>query len=334
MNRTDTRLLKTVTLFCYPQQEFAFTPSCRMKAPSFIRSLRLCLAVVQLALLPYLRAADPKLPGDAKVLKDLPYVTNGHAKQKLDLYLPASPKGPLLVCIHGGAWRSGSKNNAEGIPLLAYGYAVANVEYRFSQDAIFPAQIEDCKAAIRWLRAHASEYGYDPKHVGAWGASAGGHLIALLATTGNSHEFDVGENLDQSSAIQCGVDLFGPTNFPDWKPPSANPLIQRSGPDSCLVQLLGGLIEEKMDLARKASPVTWVSKDSAPLFILHGTKDPLVGLEQSQELADKLKAAGAEVILDVVQGGGHGGPPFFADDRPKRLLEFLNRHLADSKVTR
>src|SRR5438105_4063650 len=106
-----------------------------MKAPSLVHPLRLCLAIVQLALLHGLYAADPKLPEGAKVLKDLSYVTNGHAKQKLDLYLPASPKGPLLVCIHGGAWRSGSKDNAEGLPLLVHGYAVANVEYRFSQDA-------------------------------------------------------------------------------------------------------------------------------------------------------------------------------------------------------
>ena len=105
-------------------------------------------------------------------------------------------------------------------------------------------------------------------------------------------------------------------------------MIQRSGPDSCLVQLFGGLIEDKADLARKASPVTWAGKQSAPLFILHGTKDPLVGLEQSQELADKMKAAGVEVILDVIDGGGHGGGEFAAEGRPARLVEFLNRHLA------
>src|SRR5205823_8759979 len=116
-----------------------------------------------------------------------------------------------------------------------------------SQHAIFPAQIEDCKAAIRWLRAHAREYGYDPQHIGAWGGSAGGHLVAMLAATGGVKDFDVGENLDQSSAIQCGVDLFGPANLVDWKPASANPIIQRTGPDSVLVKLLAGPPEEKVE---------------------------------------------------------------------------------------
>jgi acetyl esterase/lipase len=216
--------------------------------------------------------------------------------------------------------------------MLALGYAVANIEYRFSQDAVFPAQIEDCKSAIRWLRAHAADYGYDPAHIGAWGASAGGHLVALLATTGTMREFDVGEHLDQSSAIQCGVDVFGPTDFPNWKAPSTNPMIQRSGPNSCLTQLLGGEMDRgKMDLARRASPITWVSKYTAPLFIMHGTKDPLVGLEQSQSFHDKLKASGVEVTLDIVEGAGHGGGEFFAGDRPKRLLNFLNGHLLPAK---
>lgn len=265
--------------------------------------------------------------GPAKTIKDLSYVTNGHDQQKLDLYLPENPKGPLLVCIHGGAWQGGSKNNAEGLEMLAHGYAVANIEYRFSQHAIFPAQIEDCKAAIRWLRAHAADYGYDPERVGAWGGSAGGHLVALLATTGQTKVFDVGEHLDQSSAIQCGIDLFGPTDFPDWKPPGKTPLVQRGGPGSCLEQLFGGPIDDKMELAKLASPLTWVSREAAPLYILHGTKDPLVGLEQSQIFTDKLKSVGAEVRLEIIKGAGHGGLLFIADNRPKRAAEFLNSHL-------
>lgn len=273
-------------------------------------------------------AKEPQLPAGAKALRDLAYVTGGHEHQKLDLYLPAEPKGPLLVVIHGGGWRAGSKNAAEGLPLLAYGYAVANIEYRFSQHAPFPAQIEDCKAAIRWLRAHAAEYGYDPRRVGAWGSSAGGHLTALLATTGSTRDFDVGENLDQSSAIRCGVDFFGPTDFPAWKAPSDTPMIQRTGSESCIVQLLGGSIDDKLELARRASPLNWAAKDAAPLFIVHGTKDPLVGLEQSQALADKYKSLGIEVTLDVIQDGGHGGPNFFPGERVTRLLDFLNSHLA------
>jgi acetyl esterase/lipase len=300
-----------------------------MKTFPLTRRSFLCLpalAATFLAVAPAY-AEPPKLPPGAKALRDLAYVTNGHERQKLDLYLPATPKGPLLVVIHGGGWMQGSKEKAEGLPMLRQGYAVANLNYRLSQHAIFPAQIEDCKGAIRWLRAHAAEYGYDPKHVGAWGGSAGGHLTALLAATGHVKDFDVGENLDQSSAIQCGVDVFGPADLVDWTPPSKNPIIQTTGPESVIVKLLGGTAAEKPELAKRASPVTWVTKDCAPLFIMHGTIDQLVGLEQSQKLEAKLKAAGVAVTLDVVEGAGHGGPQYFTGDRPQRLLDFLNGHL-------
>jgi len=297
-----------------------------MKAVPFSHLFRLALALVCGS--PALLLADgPPAKSGIRILKDIPYVTHGHFRQKLDLYLPEKPKGPLLVGIHGGGWRGGSKEPAQGLQMLTQGYAVASVEYRFSQDAIFPAQIEDCKAAIRWLRAHAAEYGYDPQKIAAWGGSAGGHLTALLATTGNTKEFDVGEHLDQSSAIQCGVDLFGPTDFPGWEAPNGNSVVDRNSPKSLIVLLLGGTIDDKLELAKKASPLVWASKESAPLMILHGTADPLVALNQSERLTDKYKSLGVEVILDVVQNGGHGGPEFAKEDRPVKILQFLNQHL-------
>lgn len=272
--------------------------------------------------------SPPQLPADARQLLDLPYVANGHSSQKLDLYLPAKPGGPLLFWIHGGGWSGGSKSNPPGLAMLGKGYSVASVEYRFSQDAIFPAQIEDCKAAIRWLRAHAAEYGYDPKRIGVWGASAGGHLTALLAVTGQVRDFDVGENLDQSSAIQCALDWFGPADFPAYDPNLPEPMIKRENPDSVIAKLLGGRVSEKLELAKRASPVTWVTKDAAPMLIMQGTKDPLVPLDQSQRLADKLKAAGADVTLDVIEGAGHGGPQFTAPDKLTLIVDFFTRHLA------
>ena len=271
----------------------------------------------------------PGMPAGGRVLRDLAYVPNGHARQKLDLYLPAEPKGPLIVWIHGGGWRGGLKDNPPGLAMLAAGYSVASLEYRFSQDAIFPAQIEDCKAAIRWLRAHSKEYGFDPKHFAAWGASAGGHLVALLAATGQVRDFDVGENLDQSSAIQCGVDLFGPADFPAYDANLPTPMVQKQNPNSVLSLLLGGTVSEKMELAKRASPVTWVTKDTAPLLILQGTKDPLVPADQSKRLAEKLKAAGVEVTLDIIEGAGHGGPEFTSPARLKEIAEFIVRHLAE-----
>jgi acetyl esterase/lipase len=274
-------------------------------------------------------AARPKeLPDDAKVLLNLPYVENGHAQQKLDLYLPAQPKGPLLVWIHGGGWVGGTKDKPPGLALVKNGVTLASVEYRFSQHAIFPAQIEDCKAAIRWLRAHAKEYGYRDDLVAAWGASAGGHLTALLAVTGQTRDFDVGANLDQSSAIQCGIDWFGPSDFPAYDPNLPTAMVQRENPDSVIAKLFGGTVSQKMELAKRASPVTWASKEAAPLLIMQGTNDPLVPLDQSQRLADKLKSVGADVTLDLIEGAGHGGPQFITEEKLKLILTYLTKHWA------
>lgn len=269
-----------------------------------------------------------ELPEDTKVLLDLPYVDGGHSRQKLDLYLPAQPKGPLLIWIHGGGWRAGTKANPPGLALVKNGVAVASVEYRFSQDAVFPAQIEDCKAAVRWLRAHAGEYGYRKDMVAAWGASAGGHLVALLGVTGQVHDFDVGANLDQSSAVQCVIDWFGPADFPGYDENLPTPMVQRENPNSVIAQLFGGPVSQKLELAKRASPVNWVTKDAAPMLIMQGTNDPLVPLDQSQRLYQKLKDAGADVTLDVIEGAKHGGPQFVTVDKLKLIFEFLTKHWA------
>ena len=287
----------------------------------------LLLAIV-FAALPARAQQKPKdLPTDARVLTDLAYVPNPHAQQKLDLYLPAKPVGPLVVWIHGGGWRGGSKANPPGLAMVQKGYSLASVEYRFSQHAIFPAQIEDCKAAIRWLRAHAGEYGYDPKRIGVWGASAGGHLVALLGVTGQTKDFDVGENLDQSSAVQCVIDWFGPADFPGYNPDLPTAMVKREDPNSVLAQLFGGVISQKLDLAKRASPVTWASKDAAPMLIMQGTNDPLVPLDQSQRLYTKLKEAGADVTLDVIEGAGHGGPQFVTPEKLTMMANFMVKHL-------
>src|SRR5262249_12628746 len=146
--------------------------------------------------------------------RDLPYVTGGHQRQTLDLYLPSAEQPvPLIIWIHGGAWRVGSKEDDLPLDYLAQGCAVASINYRLSQHALFPAQIEDCKAAVRWLRANATRFKLDPQRFGAWGPSAGGHLAALLGTTGAVRAFEVGANLVVSSRVQAVVDYFGPTDF-------------------------------------------------------------------------------------------------------------------------
>jgi|SRR5579875_487758 len=265
----------------------------------------------------------PKLPEGVKVLRDLAYVPGGHERQKLDLYLPKNAAGPLplVVWIHGGGWQAGSKESTPALFLLGKGYAVASINYRLSQHATFPAQIEDCKAAIRWLRAHAKEYNLDPQHVGVWGGSAGGHLVALLGTANNLKEWDtLGGNTDQSSRVQAVCDWFGPTDF--TRIAVANQ--RASGPVS---RLLGGPVAENMDKAKKASPITHVSSDDPPFLIMHGADDKTVPPEQSEIFAEALKKAGVEVTLKILPGAGHGGTAFTSPESRKLIAEFFDKHL-------
>ena len=266
-------------------------------------------------------------------LHDVPYVTGGTARQKLDLYLPETSTAPrpVIAWIHGGGWEGGDKNNCPAKGFVAHGYVVASLGYRLSQHAIYPAQIEDCKAAIRWLRAHANEYGIDPQRIGVWGASAGGHLVALLGATGNIRDFDVGENLGQSSKVQCVVDWFGPTDFLHYgdQPPKTEP----SRPPSPVDKLLGGRAIEHQAEAKRASPFYFVTPESAPFLIVHGDKDPLVPLQQSQVLQAALQKAGVEAQLSVVPGAGHGGPGFSSPDEHKRMVDFFDRHLLEHTAT-
>ena len=273
------------------------------------------------------RPKPSRLPQGVKVLRDLQYVEDGHERNRLDLYLPeeAQDSLPVIVWIHGGAWQAGSKDNCPAVTLVAKGYAVASVNYRLSQHAVFPAQIEDCKAAIRWLRANAAKYHLDPHHVGVWGASAGGHLVALLGTSGSVNELHgQGGNLDQSSRVQCVVDWFGPSDLATMAGAHNNP----GSPES---RLIGGAVQEHVEQARKASPVTYVSKDSAPFLIMHGDKDNVVPVGQSEALAEALKKAGVEVKLQIVTDNGHGGPGFTSPENRQLIEDFFAKHLREDK---
>lgn len=276
-------------------------------------------------------AQRPRLPEGIKALRDLEYAKGGHERQKLDLYLPEKSAGPLpvIVWIHGGAWMAGSKDNPPGIDLLKRGYALASINYRLSQHAKFPAQIEDCKAAIRWLRANAKTYNLDADHIGVWGASAGGHLVAMLGVTGNVKELEgTGANLDQSSRVQCVVDWFGPADLPKMGAQSGpDSQIHHDAPDSPESKLIGGPILENKEKATQASPATYVTKDAAPFLIMHGDKDRVVPYAQSEELTASLKKAGAQVTLKKVEGAGHGGREFNSPDNRKLIEGFFDKHL-------
>jgi acetyl esterase/lipase len=219
----------------------------------------------------------------------------------------------------------GSKNDGVPTAYLADGYAVASLNYRLSQHAPFPAQIEDCKAAVRWLRANAATYGLDPSRFASWGASAGGHLAAMLGTTGEVKVFDVGENLGQSGRVQAVVDYFGPTDFLQMdahRLPNGQIHDPADSPES---QLIGGPIQQNKDKTTRANPVSYVTSDDPPFLIVHGDSDPLVPHHQSELLAAALEKAGVPVTLYTVKGGGHGG---FKDPAvPAMTKEFLAKHL-------
>ena len=156
-----------------------------------------------------------------KAIHDIPYLAGGSPRQRLDLYLPDHAHAPMpaVLWIHGGAWECGDKNPCPVRDFAERGYVIASIGYRLSDKAAFPSQLQDCKSAVRWLRAYAAEYGIDPTRIGVWGESAGGHLAALLGTTGFTRDFDEGDHLDQSSEVQCVVNWFGPVDFLEWGAP-------------------------------------------------------------------------------------------------------------------
>jgi acetyl esterase/lipase len=267
-----------------------------------------------------------------RVEKDIPYAATKNPRQMLDLYQSKNPKGagplPVVVNIHGGAFRMGDKNRGVGeiLDFVASGdYAAVSINYRLSDEALWPAQIHDCKAAIRWVRANASKYHLDPDRIGVMGGSAGGHLVAMLGTSGGIEalEGDLGPYRSTSSKVRCVVDEFGPSDFLAMGG-------SHDDPDSPESALIGGALQEHKDRARAASPITYVSEDDPPFLIFHGTADPMVPFSQSERLAKALKDAGVECHFVPVTGAGHGG--FHSPEVPKRVRQFFDKHLRDQPV--
>ena len=269
------------------------------------------------------------LPPSVAVHRDLAYVSGGHPRQVLDLYLPrAAGPQPLIVWIHGGAFRMGSKGDRIPGEMLEQGYAIASLNYRLSQHARFPAQIEDCKAAVRWLRANAARFDLDPDRFAAWGESAGGHLSAMLGTAGHERSFDVGEHLAYSSRVQAVLDFFGPTDFLQMDAHRLPEGMVHDAADSPESQLVGGPIQEHPAEVARANPATYVTPDAPPFLIVHGDRDPLVPYHQSTLLAAALRVAGVPVTFYTVAGGGHGN---FDDPRIGSLVQtFLATQLMNT----
>lgn len=253
----------------------------------------------------------------APTYNDIQY-GDGHVRQTLDIYMPpgeAVRPRPAVLWFHGGGWRNGSKAGAaERAPrLLQRGIVVVGVNYRYSTDERFPAQIHDCKGAIRWLRANAETYNIDPNRIGVWGASSGGHLAALAGTAGDVEELEgtVGGNLEESSRVQAVADYYGHTDFFAVHPEQA----QCGSSESRLLGQCLSLIQENRDhpewaewvtLATMASPVAHVTADDPPFRILHGALDTVVIPLHSELLHEALTQAGVESHLTVLADAGHG----------------------------
>jgi acetyl esterase/lipase len=268
---------------------------------------------------------------------NLSYVNDGNVRHKLDLYVPdgATSPVPLIVWIHGGGWQSGDKQlgpNSHPLRYARNGYAVASINYRLSDEAIFPAQIYDAKAAIRWLRANAAQYNLDVTRFGAWGQSAGGHLASLVGTSGDVKNLEgaVGGNLQFSSRVQAVVDWYGPTDFlrqTAQLTQNGCPNPDHDSPDSAESRLMGCAIQTCQDAVRRANPMTYVSADDPPFFIEHGTSDCTVAPGQSRIFQNLFQSVGHDSSLTFLQGAGHGGPEFTAESNLLLVDAFWNAKL-------
>jgi acetyl esterase/lipase len=252
---------------------------------------------------------------------DLTYaVVPGFRPLVLDLHTPeAGSAFPVLLWAHGGGWSGGNRAMGQAIKLVPHGYAVAAVQYRLSGEARYPAQLYDLKGAVRWLRATAPQYQLDAEHIVGWGASAGAHLVSLVALTAGRPELegDVGGNLDQPSSLQAVIDYFGPSDFFAM---GGNPELPGGNP---VTALLGYAIEERPEAAREAVPVTHVRPDAPPFLILHGDADPIIPYTQSERLHNALTQVGASSTLISVPGALHEDPAFWSDDTLDKVAAFL-----------
>lgn len=273
---------------------------------------------------------DPGLPAGTRTLRDLEFARPRGRPLHLDLFVPPGEQlVPLVLWIHGGGWMQFSKTDGvQALGLLSHGYAVASTDYRLSSEAIFPAQIHDVKAAVRYLRANAAGFGLDPERFGVWGESAGGHLAALLGTTSVCCELEGEEGVTGvSSRVQAVVDLYGPTDLLQRKAQTPEGAQDPEAPDSSSARLLGGPPSRRPERARQANPIIYVTKGAPPFLVVHGDADDLVPLGQSELLVAALRATGAEVDFMLIKGGGHGGEAFQDTAILAAIRAFLDRHM-------
>ncbi len=269
------------------------------------------------------------------VIRDLEFARIGNRSLQLDIYQTASyaeADQPLVIWIHGGAWRAGSRDNVPVLEFLKHGFAIASVDYRLSPEARFPAQLHDLHAAIRFCRDHAAEYGFDADRFVLAGASAGGHLAALTGVTSDVEELlgPSGSSPQTSSRVQAIVSFYGASNLQS--------ILSQSTPHGLSVRvpalqlLLGGQPDERPQQARLASPVAHVDQEDPPLWLIHGDADPQMPAEQSQELAEVYRKHGLAVQLEMLPGSVHGGGEFYAPKRMQRIAQQVQAALSTTRV--
>ena len=263
------------------------------------------------------------LPENVSVIRNLEYSRAGDKPILLDLYRPETidENLPVVIWVHGGGWKNGSKNRCPAVWLAENGFAVASIDYRLTDEASWPAQIDDCRAAVRWLRSNAAKYKINGEQIGAWGSSAGAHLVALMGT------LDAPTGEKTSSRIQAACDWFGPADLltmPNNVLSSGKTIDDLAKTNGA--KLLGGTVRDRPELAKQASAMYQVSADDPPFLIMHGEKDPAVPLEQSQQLHNKFKAVGSSEF-HIVKDAGHGGKEFRTPEVRKIVLDFFNKHL-------
>jgi acetyl esterase/lipase len=281
--------------------------------------MRALLAVGLLAASAY--GASTKVPEGVEVLRDLEYAQVKGLSLKLDLYRPATKPSapmPLVIWVHGGGWRNGSKANCPAAWLATKGYAVASLDFRLLPEHPWPAQIEDPIAALRWLRKESGRYGYDSERLAAMGGSSGGHVVALWGTL----------TLPPGDKVKAVVDWYGPTDLLTMPPNVLS--TQRTRAELAKANgalLLGGIVMDQPEKAKAVSALHQVTKDDVPFLIMHGEADTSVPVDQSERLHAALKAAGVESSLKLIPGAGHGGKEFDSTESRALILAFLDKHL-------
>lgn len=285
--------------------------------------------IAYMLLVSAIHAAELVVPDNVTFTREIEFANPDNQHLQVNLAQPKDGAGPFpaVVCIHGGGFRAGKREGYDKLllTLAQHGYVAITVTYRLAPAYKFPAAVHDCKAAVRWLRANAAKYHVDPTHIGAMGGSAGGHLAQFLGVTAGILQFEGEGNLEQSSAVNCVVNFYGPSDFTKSYDKSVDA-------KDVLPLFFGGDLSTRRMEHIIGSPLYWVTPNAAPTLCLHGTADEYVAYEQATWIVDKLKAATVEAELVGFEGAGHGLKGVPPEKTEQLMLAFFDHHLKAPKA--